>query len=138
MSAQEPVAAVKKEVLLVDDDDFVRLSLKTKLLRMGFNVTTANSAIEAVAVLERSSAFDLVLTDVIMPGGMSGADLVREIQKRWPHIKTLMSSGYTQSAVLGKVQMPPDVKLLTKPYSNADLTNAIRETLDKPDSPANV
>ncbi len=64
-----------------------------------------------------------------MPGAMTGADLARDVVRRWPNIRLLMTSGYTEATVLGKVKMPDDVRLLSKPYSNADLADAISGVL---------
>jgi CheY-like chemotaxis protein len=117
-------------VLLVEDDDLVRESVESKLLRLGYTVTPVASAADALKTLEKNPYFDLVFTDVIMPGAMTGADLTRDVLRRWPSIKVLMTSGYTEASALGKVNMPPGVRLLSKPYSNADLAQAFREVLD--------
>ncbi|TAL01250.1 MAG: response regulator [Rhodospirillaceae bacterium] len=119
------------KILVVEDDDLVRQSVTAKLKRLGLSVTTAISARDAIATLERSADFDLVMSDVIMPGDMSGADLIREMAVRWPTIRPLLTSGYTENNLLGKIKMPPSVRLLSKPYSNADLATAIRETMGK-------
>ncbi|TAK98565.1 MAG: response regulator [Rhodospirillaceae bacterium] len=129
-AAAMPVAA-GRTILLVEDDDLVRQSVKQKLVRLGYDVTTAPTALDAIVILERQPAFDLVFTDVIMPGAMNGADLAREVQRRWPAIKILMSSGYTEAAVLGKVNMPDGIRLLPKPYANADLERALHEVLGR-------
>jgi PAS domain S-box-containing protein len=118
------------KILLVEDDDLVRESVESKLLRLGYTVTPVCSAAEAIQMLERNPHFDLVFTDVIMPGAMTGADLTRDVMRRWPGIKVLMTSGYTEASALGKVKMPEGVRLLSKPYSNADLANAFRDVLE--------
>ena len=117
-------------VLLVEDDELVRESVYSKLLRLGYIVTPVCSAAEALETLEKNPHFDLVFTDVIMPGSMTGADLTRDVMRRWPGIKVLMTSGYTEASALGKVKMPEGVRLLSKPYSNADLAQAFRDVLE--------
>jgi len=119
-------------ILLVEDDPIVRQSIGNKLTRLGYAVATANAAEEAMEMLKTGPHFDLVFSDVIMPGTMSGVDLIREVRLRWPAMKVLLTSGYTESTVLGKVNLPPDVRLLSKPYSNAELAGAISEALKSP------
>ncbi|MHB1204192.1 MAG: MHYT domain-containing protein [Rhodospirillaceae bacterium] len=118
-------------ILLVEDNDLLRQSVGGKLERLGYSVVTAETGALAITVLEEGGATDLVLTDVIMPG-MTGADLAREVQRRWPRTRILMTSGYTAAAVVGKVKMPPGVRLLSKPYTNAQLSEAVQSVLSEP------
>ncbi|TAL04344.1 MAG: hybrid sensor histidine kinase/response regulator [Rhodospirillaceae bacterium] len=115
-------------ILLVEDDELVRKSVTSKLKRLGYDVTAVASAAEAITTLEDRANFKLMLSDVMMPGTMTGADLAREVMQRWPRIGVLLSSGYTESSIGGKVRLPSDVRLLSKPYSNADLAQALAET----------
>jgi signal transduction histidine kinase/DNA-binding response OmpR family regulator len=112
-------------ILLVEDDELVRQSVEAKLSRLGHKVTAVATAGAALAALERDASFDLVFTDIIMPGGMSGADLARNVMSRWKSVKVLATSGYTESNLLGKVEIPAGVLLLRKPYSTAELTTAL-------------
>jgi signal transduction histidine kinase/ActR/RegA family two-component response regulator len=131
-AAPAPTGEVSSgRILLVEDDELVRKSVTVKLKRLGYDITPVNSAAEAVAMLEQTSDFKLMLSDVMMPGTMTGADLAREVQHRWPHIGVLLSSGYTESSIGGKVRIPDGVRLLSKPYSNSDLASALKETLAK-------
>jgi PAS domain S-box-containing protein len=134
VDAAEPEApqASGRTILLVEDDDLVRQSVMNKLGRLGFFVTETASAAEAIKTLEAKSEFDLVFTDVIMPGALSGADLAREVMRRWPGIRILMTSGYTEATALGKIKMPENVRLLSKPYANADLKRMIAEVMAAP------
>ncbi|MHB1204702.1 MAG: ATP-binding protein [Rhodospirillaceae bacterium] len=116
-------------ILLVEDDELVRQSISAKLTALGYAVLTAKTAAEAIEILQKTPDFDLVFSDVIMPGPMNGADLVREVRRRWPNMNLLLTSGYTEATVLGKVDMPVDIKLLSKPYSNADLARTIRRAI---------
>jgi PAS domain S-box-containing protein len=129
------VEAGKGSILLVEDDELVSQSISNKLTALGYAVLPVANANEAIETLKRTPDFDLVFSDVIMPGPMTGADLVREVRRRWPKIKVLLSSGYTESTVLGKIKLPRDVKLLSKPYSNADLARTVRQTLAGPFAP---
>lgn len=126
---REALTPGKGSILLVEDDELVRQSISNRLTRLGYSVLTASDAHEAIETLQRIPDFDLVFSDVVMPGAMTGADLVREIRQRWPRMNVLLTSGYTESTVLGKIKMPVDVKLLSKPYSNADLATTVREVI---------
>jgi len=110
----------------------VRSTVSAKLRRMGYNVTAVITPAEAIANLQSGQKFVLVFTDIIMPGPMNGADLAREIAKRWPETKVLATSGYTESAGFGKVALPPGLKLLPKPYANTELAAALQELLGEP------
>jgi PAS domain S-box-containing protein len=127
--AESGRSAGTERVLMVEDDELVRQSVETKLLRLGYDVTSVTAAAEALDVLESDPHFDLLFTDVIMPGAMTGADLARDVARRWPNIRLLMTSGYTEATVLGKVKMPEGVRLLSKPYSNVELADAISAVL---------
>jgi signal transduction histidine kinase len=121
-------------ILLVEDNDLLRASVGGKLERLGYSVTAAPAGPQGVVALENNAPFDLVLTDVVMPG-MSGADLAREVQRRWPRTKVLMTSGYSAAAVFGKVHIPHGIRLLPKPFTNAQLSEAVRATLAAPPPP---
>jgi PAS domain S-box-containing protein len=128
-TAAAPLVRGSGGILLVEDDDLVRQSISNKLSGLGYDVLTAGTALEAVEMLKTETHLDLVFTDVIMPGPMNGADLVREVLRRWPRMKVLMTSGYTETTVLGKIKLPEGVKLLSKPYSNVELAEHIREAM---------
>lgn len=131
-----PGGASSAAILLVEDDELVRQSVESRLLRLGYRVTAVETAADAIATLEQNPAFNLVFTDVIMPGTMTGADLARQVLARWPGIKVLATSGYTESTMLGKVQIPAGVLLLSKPYSNAELAKTVGDALQGAAVPA--
>jgi CheY-like chemotaxis protein len=121
--------AVAGNILLVEDDELVRQSVGHKLMRLGYRVTSVETPAGAIAFLQTGQHFDLVFTDVIMPGQMTGADLAREVQRNWPATKVLLTSGYTESALFGRIKLPEDARLLSKPYSNADLVATLQQVL---------
>src|SRR6185503_2293562 len=125
--AAKPVQKSSGEcaILLVEDDDLVRESVEAKIGKLGYRVTAVGSARDALAALEEDSDYDLLFTDVIMPGAMTGVDLACEVMKRWPEIKVLATSGYTESNLLGKVKIPEGIVLLPKPYSTTALAQAL-------------
>src|SRR6267142_209629 len=88
------------------------------------------NAAEALAIIDGGAALDLLLTDVIMPGGMNGRQLADEALRRRPALKILFTSGYTESAMLHHGRLDPGVHLLAKPFRKVDLARMIRKTLD--------
>ena len=102
-------------VLLVDDEDTVRLSTADMLLELGYTVVEAASAEEAVKLIDRGLTPDLLVTDHLMPG-MSGTELARTFQSNRPRTKVLIMSGYADAGGIA-----PDLPRLTKPFRRADL-----------------
>jgi nitrogen-specific signal transduction histidine kinase/ActR/RegA family two-component response regulator len=127
VSESRPPSAAR--ILVIEDDELVRLSVQRRLTALGYTVVVAASADEGLAQLENDGTVDAVFSDVIMPGRLNGADLAREVQRRWPYIPVLLTSGYTETTTLGKVNIPTGIRVLTKPYANADLEDALRAML---------
>lgn len=116
-------------VLVVEDDERVREVTIARLEGLGYEVIAAANAADALQVLHSETAIDLMLTDIVMPGGMSGIDLAREVNRERPEIKVLFSAGYSKQAET----LQSEGKLgpwLRKPYKQADLAQKIREVLD--------
>jgi CheY-like chemotaxis protein len=86
----------------------------------------------ALALLKAKDSVDLLFTDVVLPGGLSGADLAREAAQVKPGIKMLFTTGYARNAIVHHGRLDPGVELLTKPFSYADLAARVRDILDKP------
>lgn len=120
-----------KRVLLVEDQPKVRAHVEKLLARLGYTVTSAEDGKEALSLMNRGLHFDLLFTDVIMPGGMNGQQLAEEVRKVDPHIKVLFTSGYPAFAFenLGFEEIE-NIRLLSKPYRVADLRAALAEVLD--------
>jgi CheY-like chemotaxis protein len=127
VSESRPPSAAR--ILVIEDNELVRLSVQRRLTALGYTVVVAASADEGLAQLENDGTVDAVFSDVIMPGRLNGADLAREVQRRWPYIPVLLTSGYTETTTLGKVNIPTGIRVLTKPYANADLESALRAML---------
>ena len=124
-----PMAGGHETILVVEDDSIVRSSVTTLLKSMGYDVVTAESGLDALALIDADTAFDLLFTDVIMPGAMDGRKLVDEVRKRRPSVKVLFTSGYTQDAMVHHGRLDPDVLLLAKPYRKTDLAMMIRKAI---------
>ena len=112
-------AARRGTVLLVDDEDLVRLSTAEMLIELGHEVVEAGSAEEALRLLNGGLFPDLVVTDHLMPG-MSGTELARRIQAERPNVKVLIVSGYAEA-----VGIAPDLPRLTKPFRNLELAASL-------------
>jgi CheY-like chemotaxis protein len=107
------------KVLLVDDEDLVRLSTADMLNEMGYQVSEASSAEEALRLLESGFNPDLVITDHLMPG-MSGTDFARRIHEERPKAKVLVISGYAEMDGIAA-----DLPRLTKPFRSDDLAQSL-------------
>lgn len=117
-------------IVLVEDEPEVRALAVTLLDGMGYKVIEAASAGAAVAMFEATPRVDLLLTDVILPGGMSGPDLAEEVGSRWPEAKILFMTGYTEVEVQGRLGLGNGVELLQKPFRKAELARKVRMVLD--------
>jgi CheY-like chemotaxis protein/two-component sensor histidine kinase len=117
-------------ILVVEDDKLVRDYVLTQLHSLGYVTLDAANAAEALALVEAGHQFDLLFTDVIMPGTMNGRQLADEIQKSRPGLKMLFTSGYTENAIIHHGRLDSGVLLLAKPYRKSDLAGMIRRALD--------
>ncbi len=132
-AAADPAPRPRSEphtVLLVDDAEIVRDLARRLLLRQGYTVLAAASAEEALEVFSQNSSIDLVLTDVVMPGG-SGADLARKLLEKRPDLKVIYMSGYTDEAIVQHGVLNPGIAFIPKPFSSESLERKIREVLDR-------
>ncbi|MBR1138021.1 MULTISPECIES: response regulator [Bradyrhizobium] len=110
-------------ILLVEDDDEVAALVSEMLRQLGYEVTRAASAAAALGALADGRAVDLVFSDVMMPGGMNGVELAREIQKRRSDVPILLTSGYSGAAVHAAKEA--GVRILSKPYRIDELAAAL-------------
>ncbi len=121
----------KGESILVVEDDPGMLELVTNYLgNLGYIVSAAESGKAALEILEQVGTIDLLLTDVVMPGGISGPALAESVKERRPNIKVIFMSGYTANKLNPSVQRDGDATLLLKPFRNMDLAKTLRKTLD--------
>jgi two-component system, cell cycle sensor histidine kinase and response regulator CckA len=117
-------------ILVVEDSAEVRRVAVNHLLAFGYSVVEASNAAEALERLVADQSIDLLFTDVIMPGGLSGPDLARKARRLRPNIKVLFTSGYAETAVGGTVLTG---SLLSKPYRKEELARKLREVLEGKD-----
>jgi PAS domain S-box-containing protein len=123
-------AVHNKRILVVEDDRRVRRVTVRRLLDLGYRVIEAGNAHEALAVLEREAAIDLVFTDIVMPGGMTGIDLAREARRRHPSLRILFTSGYADPTAIEQGRPGENADWLRKPYSTKELESKLTELLN--------
>jgi len=120
-------------ILVVEDDATVRGAVTVQLASLGYQAITAENAQKALEIIDRGTPFDLLFTDVIMPGPMNGRRLAEEAAKRRAPLRVLFTSGYTENAIVHHGRLDPDVLLLPKPYRKSDLARMVRLALKRPD-----
>jgi PAS domain S-box-containing protein len=123
-------------ILVVEDDRLVRDFVIVQLQALGYKTVPAATAAEALSRIEAGQAFDLLFTDVIMPGGMNGQELAQEVARRRPGTKVLYTSGYTDNALIEHGRFNQEAMLLTKPYRRSELAQMVRLALEASDSAA--
>ena len=126
-----PPPGGSERILAVEDDPKVRAIVVGQLRSLGYAVAEASDGTAALAALEAASRpFDLLLTDVIMPGPMNGKALADEVVRRWPKTRVVFMSGYTEDAVVHHGRLDAGVLLLSKPFRKNDLAQILRQALD--------
>jgi CheY-like chemotaxis protein len=100
------------------------------LSELGYRVLQAADGPAALRLLRRETHVDLLFTDVVLPGGMTGAQVAAEAREIQPGIKVLFTTGYARNAIVHNGRLDPGVQLITKPYSFADLAAKVRDVLD--------
>jgi CheY-like chemotaxis protein len=126
MQVEAALAARPATVLLVDDEELVRVGTAEMLMDLGYSVMQVGSGVEALAALRRGEVeIDLLVTDYLMPG-MSGADVVREALRLRPGLSTLLMTGYTNLVQGPGAELPR----LAKPFRQAELATRIAELVE--------
>ncbi|MBT5080983.1 MAG: PAS domain S-box protein [Rhodospirillaceae bacterium] len=116
-------------ILLVEDNMDVRQSLGGQLMSLGYRVIEAEDGSGALSVLSNGPQIDLLFTDVVMPGGMSGIELARRVLLHWPNLKILYTTGYAEDIVAKAGTLQDDAIMLRKPYDKIQLAAAIAQIL---------
>ncbi len=117
-------------VLVIEDDDGVR-GLAVKMLEnLGYRASAVADAAEGLHALAKKERVDLVLSDVVLPGGMNGPDFAEEARRHYPDLKIIFMSGYPDKLGRSGGPLGPGVVLLNKPFRRKQLARELREALD--------
>ena len=119
----------RETILVVEDDERVRQLTIRRLKMIGYQVLEASDGPKALDILRGSDAVDLVFTDLIMPGGLSGREVAIRARQLKPGIHVLLTSGYAEQLVHGDDLQREQLKVLRKPYQQSDLVAALRDVL---------
>jgi PAS domain S-box-containing protein len=120
----------EERILVVEDEHAIRQVLVYLLRSLGYKVLEAEDGPDALKHLEQDSVIDLLLTDVVLPNGISGGVLAANAKALRPEIKVLFSSGYTRNVLIRDRRLEEGVHLLTKPFRLAELATTVRRVLD--------
>ncbi|EGN75903.1 PAS domain S-box/PAS domain S-box [Idiomarina sp. A28L] len=118
-----------EHILIVEDDLLVLQYLERQLHFLGYQVTTVSSGPDALRILAAQNNIELLLTDVVMPGGMNGRELANIVRETYPSLKILFTSGYAENAIVHEGRLDPGVELLGKPYTRLELANKVQQVL---------
>jgi DNA-binding NtrC family response regulator len=111
---------------VVEDPDVGDVTA-TMLKQLGYRVSRAENAVEALRILQDGPAFDLVFSDIVMPNGMNGIHLAQELNERYPAVGVLLTTGYSDVAITAQARFP----ILRKPFEQASLQRAVVEALGR-------
>ena len=131
-----PAAAHARDgevVLVVEDHPEVRSYVVAQLRDLGYRVLEAEDGPQALKILCEDAAIDLLMTDIVMPGGMTGRQLAEAAKRQRPQLKVLFTSGHAEDAVASDGEPGPPAQFLGKPYTRHELALKVREALEAPD-----
>jgi CheY-like chemotaxis protein len=118
-------------ILVVEDELIVRLTVCNMLQRLGYTVLPAESGMSALKVWEKyKDRIQLLLTDIVMPGGMTGFELARQLKTDHSQLKIIYTSGYSGNLTDKRLTMVEGVNFLQKPYAPQKLAEVLRKNLD--------
>ncbi len=129
-AAASPPAGSGERILVVEDDPRVRRVAVRRLRELGYATVEADNGPAALRLLDGRQSFELLFTDVVMAGGMSGIELAREARRRRPKLKILFTSGYAEPAMAKSgLRSLDSAAWISKPYSMSELRAKLREVL---------
>ncbi|HEY4371857.1 MAG TPA: PAS domain S-box protein [Burkholderiales bacterium] len=125
-----PEGTREEVVLVIEDDADVRATSVEMLRELGYQVIEAADGPAALRLVEQDRRIDLIFTDVVLPGGLTGAQIAVQAQERRPAVKVLFTTGYARNAIIHHGRLDKGLHLITKPFSFVDLAAKIRDVLD--------
>ncbi len=118
-------------ILVVEDEPSVREMVITVLQRQGYQILQAGTVHEALEVWQQNrGAISIVITDIMMPGGLTGCDLGKKLYEEDPQLRVIFCSGYSPRLVAGELALESGVNFLQKPFTPADLARVVRFALE--------
>ncbi|MBK4733755.1 response regulator [Noviherbaspirillum pedocola] len=120
----------EESILVVEDDHALRDTVVAMLTGLGYRVAQAHDALSALRLLEGGRRYDLLFSDVVMPGPMHATELAERAKALLPDIEVLYTSGYAEHAITHGGRLDPGVSLLSKPYRHEQLARKLRQLLD--------
>jgi CheY-like chemotaxis protein len=124
----------KGKILIMDDDEMLRNVAGAMLIALGYEVGYATDGSEALTVYtaarDEARPFDVVIMDLTVPGGMGGKEAIQKLRTLDPCVKAIVSSGYSQDAIMANYRDYGFVAVITKPYKITDLGAILNEALN--------
>jgi PAS domain S-box-containing protein len=129
-AAAKPIGA-GETILVIEDEEDVQLMVARSLNNFGYKVLIADNGQDGLAQLGQHDDVDLLLTDVLLPGGMNGQEIADLAQESHPKLKVLFMSGYSRDAIIDQGRLRPDVRLIAKPFVPIELGRRVRDVLNE-------
>jgi CheY-like chemotaxis protein len=123
-----PAQGAGETILVVEDNPEVRRIVMRQLKGLGYRAVETSTGAEALEILDREPV-DLLLTDIVMPGGIDGVDLAQIALEKWPKLKVVLTSGFPETRIEIEDETLRNLRLLGKPYSRAELATVLRSAL---------
>ncbi len=128
--APDPEGDKEETILVLEDDDEVRAYSVDSLRELGYRVIEAHDGPSALRLLERQPRVDLLFTDIVLPGGLTGAEVALRARTLRPTLKVLFTTGYARNAIIHHGRLDKGVQLIVKPFSFSDLAVKVRDVID--------
>lgn len=119
-----------EHVLVVEDDDLVRAHVVELVASLGYRVSESSDGPSGLAIIRARDDIDLLFSDIVMTGGMSGLDLAEAAVRLRPGLRILFTSGHSRESIVSNLQADQDIDLLQKPYNRQDLAQRLRKMFD--------
>jgi CheY-like chemotaxis protein len=129
MADADDAVAAGHTILVVEDEEAVRAAAVAMLAELGYATLEAGDAEAALAVVRSDAAFDLVFTDVVMPGPIGARDFAQRLSAMRPSVPVLFTYGYTDNAIIHHGRLDEGVHLISKPYARAELAQKLAQLL---------
>jgi PAS domain S-box-containing protein len=123
-------ATGSERIALVEDEELVRQFAEINLKALGYEVVSFANGPDLLRAMDGGLEFDLLFTDIVLPGGMNGRAIADEVTRRSPGTRVLYSSGYTENAIVHHGRLDDGVNLLNKPFRKAEMAYKVRAVLD--------